>query len=131
MTYYEPGEMLTKLVSGREKVSADPSPIDAILYIEYIIHQLKLTEGQKVSINEGQYYLAAIDRPPYRFVFVEDAAGKTQFYAGKEDKGDWDISTCSSDDDWLRILEYAYDKIRTSLDDMDRFITEFPPIGIL
>lgn len=127
---YETGEILERILN-KASFSSEANALDAILYIEYILMQFSVPEDQQISINEGELYISATNRYPYRFVKVIDSEGKILFSAGKENNAPWDISTYDTVTEWLRLLEYAYDKVRTSMTSMDRFIEEFPPLGIV
>ena len=130
---YHPGEMIERLRAGKILVSSEPSSLDAVLYVEYILKNLRIKDDRKrITINQGQYYIGYKGRAPYRFVFVNDgASGEELFLAGRED-GDrqWEILT-HKPGKWITMLEYAYDKVRTCMGELDKFITEFPPIGIV
>lgn len=129
--YYKPGEILERTRKGMAKISSDPSPMDIILYVEYILHNIIIQDTQKISINEGQFYVGYTDRRPYRFVYVEDGpTGQEVFRAFKDPDSPWEIVNYKSGT-WVRMLEYAYEKVRTCMGSLDKFITEFPPMGII
>lgn len=82
----------------------------------------------RLSINKDEYFTGCIQAQDVRQLYVEDKTGTTLFYAQKE--VDWKILVFDPDTKWATMIEYAYEKVRTCHQSLDRFITEFPPIGI-
>jgi hypothetical protein len=127
---YKPGEILERTRRGISKVSTEPTALDVVLYIEYILLNISIKDTQKITINEGQYHIGYLERSPYRIVYLEDGdSGQELFRALKDPNTPWEIIRHEKGN-WVRMLEYAYEKVRTCMGSLDKFVTEFPPMGV-
>lgn len=124
---YSPGEILKK--SRRVEVSKVPNDLDIILYIEYLIWALELKGvSPKLTINHDEIYVGKFTLPT-QMVYVEDTRGKTLFFAEYAEEK-WTIDV-SSQGKWRMLLEYAFDKVRSSMSSVQRWVEEYPPIGVI
>lgn len=130
MRDFKPGEIITKLRENK-KVSREPSGLDAVLYIEYMLYKMQLKEPVvRLSLNEGQYFAGCIEADGLRQVYLENEQGATLFMACRNEKEPWEI-VVFREGPWKTLLEYAYEKVRTCIGSLEKFISEFPPIGII
>lgn len=130
MRYFEPGEILTKIQKYASSPTLDPQGIDIVLYIEYILGHVPISTTQKISIN-GECFVSVFQDP--RTLWLTDREGKALFIARREEDRPWEIVTFNTTEDnsWVLLLEYAYEKTRTCMTSAEKFVNEFPPMGIV
>lgn len=124
---YAPGEIVKKWMNAKN-ITEVPNDIDIVLYVEYILQSLGLEGHPRISINEGVIIIGK-HTYPYTAVFVEKPDGEPLFFATKGDDG-WGVDI-TTEGRWRMLLEFAFDKVRSCRHSIDRWITEFPPIGVL
>ena len=129
MRYFEPGEIIRR-IRNNKPLTDTPSAMDAILYIEYMLLMMKQQKAVvRLTINEGQFFVGCLQADNLRQLYVEDATGETLFMAYRHGNIPWEI-VVFKDGRWKIMLQFAYEKVRTCMDSIDRFISEFPPIGV-
>lgn len=131
-TEYGPGEILERIL----KSPNIGDPIDAYDILLYIDRISSLTIKGSFSEVRFQVGSGAITFQKVNFedgntmYLVEALGGETLFLA--EAGPDKELSLqVEKTGPWMKLLEQAYDKVRSCIDSADKWKETFPPIGIV
>ena len=129
---FAPGEMLAR-IQNNKPVKTLPGDLDIILYLAVIFKALPVEDDQSVTVKNGVLRLSRALRDEgglYRLA-IRDFKADLVFLAILESDHKWNIIRSKLTDKELLLLEHTFDKVRTSMNSIDRFLNEYPPIGIV
>lgn len=127
---YAPGELLARALNAKP-LSEDPTPLDLVIYIEYIVNH---THGNQdlvalhFDLLQGKLFFGKLWQDDMAVYFAEAADGTTVFYATRTEEG-IKVEVMRSGK-WSQVIEHAYDKVRSGLTDPEDWLGEYPPIGV-
>lgn len=132
MRYFAPGEMIQKIMDQKVAENANKE-LDFILFIEYIFSALDIEQPGKLILNEGEYTIGRFTYNGFINVHLDTPEGQSKFFAKRpEDGTKWEVLVYKSDEKWEKLLEYAFDKVRTTKDaSMETWRAEYPAIGLV
>lgn len=136
MRTFAPGEIVGRYWEAKQ-VERDTLQLDYVLFINYIFYVIEdrtdFTGVEVLSLDGGKLRVGkALDEETGNtLIYVLDRNGRTQFLAtltGNPPK--WRVDVCESGD-WTKVLEYAFDKVRTTKDaTLEDWRAEYPAISI-
>jgi hypothetical protein len=107
--------------------------MDLVLYLEYIFTNLGAKGNVKLSIEHGKYTISRFEHAKFVHLHFDTRDGQSLFFARRElDSNKWSVLVYKSDPEWEKLLEYAFDKVRSTRDaSMETWRAEYPAMGLL
>lgn len=127
---FAPGEMLT-LIQNSKPVNLLPGDLDVVLYLVIIFRNIPVDDEQRITVKNGVLNLARVLDPEGKIhrLSIKDFKGDLVFLALPRNNS-WEFIRSDLTEKELLLLEHTFDKVRTCMDSIDKFINEYPPIGI-
>ena len=125
------GEWLERLLKAKS-MPESPSGYDILLFISYAVEKI-LTENRppdiRFELQRGKYYFGTTSDDKQTVYYVEHQFGETLFYATRE--GNQVTIHVFKPGEWRELMEHMYNKVRTCMDSPERWIAEYPHMGLL
>lgn len=131
--YRTPGAILERLIGSKKVKSVIPDPWDILIYLQVSLTRLERDlpdmEESKYQINRGILFFGrVVDSVGTPIIlYVENCNGRTLFYASQDEYG-WRVHTCHPGP-WRFLIEKMYDKIKTSIHNIEAWEAEPPSLG--